>query len=306
MPNVRVVTWLSQEIDMAAPHLFLFPNITELHLTTTFPHIDSLSKMLGVCGRLKVLSLPEITIASDGRIGKSSPRSGLFDLTAPEEPVIHCIDPANYIADLFDRSTPLQLKSLTLGGPMSCDDPCSIAVIDKILNVAANSLESSMLDPGFGAQRLNMFQRLPLLTVTKSLTMWLMTGPAAEMLLKVWPTSPNVTDITFRIQFWEDTEEHFASDVERFHEIVDGFPWKNVFTDLLLIKFPQFQQLTFQLVAPTRSELHYDRSLRLDVADTLRAKFSSKAPLCFQWFKHGFDYKDHPIAYCLKNGFPIL
>ncbi|KAJ7484366.1 hypothetical protein FB451DRAFT_1363894 [Mycena latifolia] len=307
MPSVRIVTWessLTADVVAAAPRLSLFPNITELHLTCFFSDFDSLSKLLGACGRLKVLALKETTVPSDSRIDKSSPHTGLFDLTALEKLDIHCIDPANYIIDLVDHSTPLQLKYLIFGDSIlsGFDDSCSIATMAKLLRLSADSLEHLILDPAFGsqaAQGLDMFQRLPAFPALTSLEVRLAPDPTAETLLRACPPAPNVTEIRFRIQFHEDDEDGFETDLETFREIMEmGIVQKNLLKDLLLVKFPRFQRLVFHFSAPDLSEFHYEQSIRRDVEDTVRAKIPDAGErLSFQWFQYGLDYKDHPATY---------
>ncbi|KAJ7098226.1 hypothetical protein C8R44DRAFT_811096 [Mycena epipterygia] len=233
MPNVQAVIWESSDVEdiaMAGPRLSLFPNMTELCLSGHFRDFESLSKMLGACRRLKILSLMETTVGEDGRIDKSRSHLGLFDLTALEKLEIHCIDPANYIADLLDHSTPLELRSLAPGNPISCDVPCSIAVMNKVLRLGASSLEKLVVDPGFGSQQvegLDMFERLPPLTALKSFTLWLTPSSEAETLINAWPAAPNVTDITFRIQFHEDTTDELGLDLQLFRDILENtFTWK--------------------------------------------------------------------------------
>ncbi|KAJ7746437.1 hypothetical protein DFH07DRAFT_589990 [Mycena maculata] len=207
---------------------------------------------------------------------QSCRQSGLFDLTALEKLSIHCIDPANYIADIFDYSPPLGLKSLTLGDPVrSSDEPCSIAVIDKLLRFGAECLEELVLDPAFGGQQ------LPALEMIQH----------AETPIKAWPTAPHLTEVTFRIIFGTETALDVHQDLESFDDIMQAAFTLNVVEDLLSRKFPRFQRLIFHFTAPDLCEFHFDRTLRNQLEETVREKVSpvGQCRLSFQWFEYGLE-----------------
>ncbi|KAJ7746440.1 hypothetical protein DFH07DRAFT_776340 [Mycena maculata] len=308
MPNVRSFTWASyRTCDMAVSRLSLFPNITELHLSVSFG-FDSLSKLLGVCGRLRVLSLDEVDEDPVSLNGRMDRQSSLFDLTALEKLTIRCTESASYV-DLFDHSPPLQLKFLAFGDlprALPWYYSCSIAVIEKLLRLGADSLEELVLDPSFGGDGLRaveMFHHLPPFAALRSLKLTITPyGDAtdARTLINVWPSAPNLTECTLRIQFDESDE-----DVEAFG---DPSTWAGVVKDLFLREFPRFQKLVFHFSAPRRSEFHRIRYRRNQLEKCIREKVVSPVGQCqlsLQWFECGRDGRDTPIIYDAKYGFPV-
>ncbi|KAJ7698561.1 hypothetical protein B0H17DRAFT_323474 [Mycena rosella] len=261
------------------PHVLLYSRISQNYIllvffSTSTPSPNSWERAGG--SRFLLLRKLKLNSMAD----KAYPPSSLFDLTGLEELAIFCIDPTNYLADLMDHSTPLQLKSLKVRKPLQGgDNPCSITVMEKLLKLSADSLENLSLDAAFGEQQnqgLDMFRRLPSFPALNSLVLWLSPalapGPGAATLINAWPSAPNVTEITFRIQFWDDGAGSVEEEMETFHDIMEKrVVWKSVVKDLLM-KFPRFQKLIFYFSAPELSEFHWEPSLRLILEDIVREK----------------------------------
>jgi hypothetical protein len=162
MPTVRAIEWhggllgpFTQQVMVA--YLALFPNVRELHLKYfNFESCTSLANILGVCGRLRVLSfsisfvdqsesLDETTAPTASEAARlqlcSFNLAGLQELAVTASGVKE-----DFLSYLVERSPPAKLKSLVFGRSME-SFPCSIDVMEKLLRLGARSLVNLVLDP---------------------------------------------------------------------------------------------------------------------------------------------------------------
>ncbi|KAJ7676475.1 hypothetical protein B0H17DRAFT_125098 [Mycena rosella] len=118
MLSVRVVEWhdtnarygVSFQLGMAVAYMALFPKVQKVYLSNIyFDRRSSLTKFLGVCGTLKVLSLLDTYPTVSGSESDSSDVSGTpdsFDLTELEELVVSStyIGHKDFLIPLLERS----------------------------------------------------------------------------------------------------------------------------------------------------------------------------------------------------------
>ncbi|KAJ7255375.1 hypothetical protein C8J57DRAFT_1721911 [Mycena rebaudengoi] len=305
MPNVQSVIYKTSSADLtvAVPFLLMFPNMTQLDLTSAFDDFDGISKFLGACGKLHALNLVNVKVNDEGGLDKTFPHSSLFDLSALRKLTVKRTQPPNLIVDLMNHSSPVALESLCFGEPAT-NAVCSIAAMEKLLTLGVESLHKLVLDltldyagtflfiHSFSLTRfveelevVEMLQRRRLFPSLDSVAVWFV--PESPVTIDLFPTAPKLTTMGLRIPCYWREKRDFQQDVKYLTDVLGTRLMKNDFTIAnLLRRFPQFRQLIFQLYPPTDSYLHRDldsrRTLESLILETIEDQDLANR-VSFQW-----------------------
>jgi hypothetical protein len=310
MPNVQTVIYESSiaDLTMAVPFLLMFPNMTQLHLTSTFDDFDGISKFLGACGKLHALKLVDVRVNGAGGADnlERCPQSSLFDLSALLKLTVQWTQPRNLIVDLMSHSSPVALRSLCFGEP-AANVVCSVAAMEKLLTLGAESLHKLALDLTLddagtflfihsfsltclvGGFEVEMLQRLPPFPSLDSVAVWFV--PESPMTIDLFPTAPKLTTMELRIPCYRREKEDFQQDVKYLTDMLGTRLMRNDFTMAnLLRRFPQFRQLIFQLYPPADSYLHCDLDSRRTLESLILEMIEDQDlanRVSFQWLNWG-------------------
>ncbi|KAJ7669375.1 hypothetical protein DFH06DRAFT_1180772 [Mycena polygramma] len=306
MPNVRVVEWAGDQglipISMAVAYMALFPNMTELSLRSlTFTSMDDVVKLLGSCGRLRVLSTSCTDVLLDTPVDrKSSP----LDLTALEELELGgytCILPLI----MTRRFPPTGLVSLRYLNFETID----IQAAERTLHLAAPSLISLDLAPDLSINAhvirfmVEMFCRLPPLQALRTLSISLY---QAEQVLNASKDAPTLTTLILRIPLFHVDVDRNSIDFDWILQAV--FPWgrkSESMRSALTRKFPLIRRLGFHFCAPRKSPIHFRRGLRRRMERQLMKRLEeTEADVAemveLDWLDDNYD----PVVYNRSTGKP--
>ncbi|KAJ7676468.1 hypothetical protein B0H17DRAFT_1139898 [Mycena rosella] len=142
------LVWVNFQLGMAMAYMALFPRGQKVYLSNIyFRRLTSLTKFLGVCGPLEVLSLLDTYPTTEAESGSdTSDGSGTLDsfiLAELEELVVSStyIGHKDFLLPLLGHSPPAKLKSLSFENfRVVNQDPCSIPAMEKLLRLASSSL----------------------------------------------------------------------------------------------------------------------------------------------------------------------
>ncbi|KAJ7669377.1 hypothetical protein DFH06DRAFT_1294162 [Mycena polygramma] len=312
MPNVRIVEWEGDSdmylaVPMAVAYMSLFPNVEALGLDyITFDGLDEAAKLLGACGRLKVLS----TFNTNARVKTLCSTVGQeispFDFTALEELTI---DFYTCLLPLVTSSSPAGLLSFRYVNFGIDDD---IQAAETVLQHAASSLtnldlamapSSTFDDPDDLRLMVELFGRLPALPALRTLAL---SVTQAEPILNE-STAPALITLILRIPllFFGSVE----LDCAIFDEILQTFlPWggrSESMRSALTHKFPLLRRITFHFCVAQQSPIHFRRGLRRRVERQLMKRLEETGAdiaelVELDWLDDDYD----PVVYSKTSGKP--